>query len=241
MNFKDKKVVIVGGSSGIGFAIAKAALEANAHVVIVSRSTEKLNQAKQRLNNKVETFSTDMRDFSELEKVFEKIGKFDHLQITASEISFGDFKDLSISDAKSAFENKFWGPYQTVKSALPYLSPQGTITFYSGAYSQLPKTPGASVIAAVNSAIEGLSRALAVELAPIRVNTITPGIVDTELFTTLGMDAEQRESFFNEITAGQVIKRPAQPNEIAQSALYLMGNTYSTGNTLFVDGGLTFR
>lgn len=241
MNFKDKKIVIVGGSSGIGFAIAKASLEANANVVIVSRSADKLNQAKQRLNNAVETFTADIRDFSQLEALFEKIGKFDHLQITASEISFGDFESLSMSDAKNAFENKFWGPYQTTKAALPYLNKQGSITFYSGAYSQLPKTPGASVIAAVNSAVEGLSRALAVELAPIRVNTITPGIVDTELFTTLGMDAEQCESFFNEITAGQVIKRPAQPSEIAQTALYLMGNTYSTGNTLFVDGGLTFR
>ena len=241
MNFKDKKIVIVGGSSGIGFAIAQAALEANANVVIVSRSADKLNKAKQRLKNLVETFTADIRDFSQLEQLFEKIGRFDHLQITASEISFGDFETLSISDAKGAFENKFWGPYQTAKAALPYLSQQGSITFYSGAYSQLPKTPGASVIAAVNSAVEGLSRALAVELAPIRVNTITPGIVDTELFTTLGMDDEQRSSFFNEITAGQVIKRPAQPGEIAQTALYLMENMYSTGNTLFVDGGLTFR
>lgn len=241
MNIKNQKIVIVGGSSGIGFSIAKAALEEGANVVIASRSADKLRHAKERLNNRVETFETDIRDFSQLASLFKKIGTFDHLQITASEISFGEFATLSIQDAKSAFDNKFWGPYQTVKAALPYLSQQGSITFYSGAYSQLPKTPGASVIAAINSAIEGLGRALALELSPIRINTITPGIVDTELFTNLGMDTEQRVNFFNDITAGQVIKRPAQPEEIAQSALYLMRNTYSTGNTLFVDGGLTFR
>lgn len=113
MNVKDKKIVIVGGSSGIGFAIAKAALEANAKVVIVSRNIDKLHQAKKRLNDQVEIYAADMRDFLQVEKLFEKIGHFDHLQITASEISFGDFESLSIGDAKSAFENKFWGPYQT--------------------------------------------------------------------------------------------------------------------------------
>lgn len=241
MNIKNQKIVIVGGSSGIGFAIAKAALEESAEVVIVSRNTDKLKRAKERLNNKVETFDADIRDSLQLEPLFEKIGAFDHLQITASEINFGEFATLSIQEAKNAFDNKFWGPYQTVKAALQHLSPKGSITFYSGAYSQFPKTTGASVVAAINSAIEGLSRALALELSPIRVNTITPGIVDTELFENLGMDAEQRTHFFNDITAGQVIKRPAQPEEIAQSALYLMSNTYSTGNTLFIDGGLTFR
>jgi NAD(P)-dependent dehydrogenase (short-subunit alcohol dehydrogenase family) len=139
------------------------------------------------------------------------------------------------------FDSKFWGPYQAAKAALPYLKSTGSITFYSGAYSQMPKTPGASVAASINSAVEGLSRALAVELAPIRVNTITPGVVDTELFVNMGMDKIQCESFFKEVTASQAIKRPAQPEEIAIAALYLMTNTYSTANTLFVDGGLTFR
>ena len=241
MNLSNKKIVIIGGSSGIGFAIAKAAVEANANVVIVSRNSDKLNDAKQRLNNLVETCVADIRDLSQLELLFQKIGAFDHLQLTASEISFGHFDSLPMNDAKAMFDSKFWCPYQAVKAALPYLNKQGSVTFYSGAYSQMPKTPGASVAAAINSAVEGLSRALAVELAPIRINTITPGIVDTELFENLGMKAEERTEFFKEVTSGQVIKRPAQPDEIAQTALYLMSNTYSTGNTLFVDGGLTFR
>ncbi len=241
MHIHNKKIVIIGGSSGIGFAIAKAALEAGAHVTIVSRNQEKLANAKARLNESVETFVADIRDLAQLETLFQKIGTFDHLQLTASEISFGNFETLSITDAKAMFDSKFWGPYQAAKAALPYLNKKGSITFYSGAYSQLPKTPGASAAAAINSAVEGLSRALAVELAPIRVNTITPGIVDTELFANLGMNAEQRTTFFKEVTAGQVIKRPAEAAEIAQTALYLMSNTYSTANTLFVDGGLTFR
>ncbi len=241
MFLQNKKIVIIGGSSGIGFAIAETALEAGAKVIIASRSKEKLAEAKARLNHQVETFSVDTRDLSQLKAFFAQIGSFDHLQITASEISFGEFSSLPMEDAKAMFESKFWGPYQAAQAALPYLSPQGSITFYSGAYSQLPKTPGASVAAAINSAVEGLGRALAVELAPIRVNTITPGIVDTELFTTLGFDASQRQTLFEAVTQSQVIKRPAMPKEISQTALYLMSNTYSTGNTLFVDGGLTFR
>ncbi len=241
MKFKNKKIIVIGGSSGIGFAIAKAVLEEGAEVVIVSRNGDKLANAKARLNNSVETLVADTRDLQQLEQLFATIGSFDHLQIPASEINFGDFDSLPIPDAKAMFESKFWGPYQAAKAALPYLNKTGSITFYSGAYSQMPRTPGASVAAAINSAVEGLSRALATELAPIRVNTITPGIVDTELFANWGMDQTQRTSFFNEITAGQVIKRAAQPDEIAKAALYLMDNTYSTGNTLFVDGGLTFR
>jgi NAD(P)-dependent dehydrogenase (short-subunit alcohol dehydrogenase family) len=238
---KNKKIVIIGGSSGIGFAIAKAALEEYAEVIIISRSVEKLNQAKKKLDNKVEVFVGDIRNELQLQQIFEKIGTFDHLQLTASEISFGRFDTLSIQDAKAMYDSKFWGPYQAAKAAIPYLKSTGSITFYSGAYSQMPKTPGAAVAASINSAVEGLSRALAVELAPVRVNTITPGVVDTELFANMGMDKTQRESFFNEVTAGQAIKRAAKPDEIALTALYLMKNTYSTANTLFVDGGLTFR
>lgn len=241
MKFKNQKIVVIGGSSGIGFAIAKGVLQAGAELVIVSRDADRLAQAKARLSDDVKTAVADTRDIQQLERLFAHIGPFDHLQITAGEIKFGDFDSLPLSDAKAMFDSKFWGPYQAAKAALPYLSKSGSITFYSGAYSQMPRTPGASVAAAINSAVEGLSRALATELAPIRVNTITPGIVDTELFAKLGMDEAQRTSFFNEVSAAQVIKRVAQPEELAKAALYLMDNTYSTGNTLFVDGGLTFR
>ena len=132
--------------------------------------------------------------------------------------------------------------FAVAKAALPYLKKSGSVTFYSGAYSQTPKTPGASTAAAINSAIEGLSRALAVELAPIRVNALTPGIVDTEIYATLGMDEVQRKTFFKEFSAAhQIIKRPATPAEVANAALYLMANTFATASTLFLDGGLTFR
>jgi len=241
MNLTNQAIVIIGGSSGIGFATAKTAFEEGAKVVIISRNPDKLKQAKELLNHAVETYTCDMRDEHQLQTVFANIGSFDHLQLPGSEIQFGQFDQLSIDDAKNMFDSKFWGPYRAAKAALPFISQSGSITFYSGAYSQLPKTPGASVAAAINSAIEGLARALAVELAPIRVNTITPGVVDTELFTNLGMDQTQRTAFFSEVTKGQPIKRAAYPEEIALTAIYLMKNSYSTANTLFIDGGLTFR
>lgn len=241
MSINNKKILIIGGSSGIGFAIAKKAVETGAEVVIASRNESKLLEAKKRLNDQVTIQVMDTRDAAQLAEGFTQIGPFDHLQLPGAEIQFGAFDTMPLTDAKAMFDSKFWGPYEAVRAALPYLSQAGSITFYSGAYSQLPKSPGASVAAAINGAIESLGRALAVELAPIRVNTITPGIVDTELFTNLGMTDAQRKAFFQEVTGPQIIKRPATPDEIALTALYLMTNTYSTANTLFVDGGLTFR
>lgn len=241
MNLQNQTIVIIGGSSGIGFATAKQAQSEGARVVIVSRSLARLQKAQERLGQEVEIKVADTQDAASLTAAFKAIGPFDHLQLPASEISFGFFAELSVMDAQAAFLSKFWGPYQAARLALPYLRSSGSITFYSGVYSQLPKSPGAPVVAAINSAIEGLARALAVELVPIRVNTITPGIVDTELFANLGMNEAERAAFFAKIAEHQVIKRASRPEEIAETALYLMRNTYSTGNTLFVDGGMTLR
>lgn len=235
---ENKRIVIIGGSSGIGFAIAKLAINEKAHVIIVSRSQEKLAYAKKRLGNDVEISTIDMRNENELERVFKEIGKFDHLQIPASEVETGPFLELPIETAKNSFESKFWGPYMAVKQAVPYLNKEGSITLFSGALGQRP-IHGTVIYASTSCAVEGLSRALAVELAPLRINCISPGLTRTELFDK--WNKETTKNFYADRCGKSIIKRPARPEEIAEAAIHLMQNTYTTGTTLYVDGGYSLK
>jgi len=235
---QNKHVVIVGGSSGIGLAIAENALQNHAVVTIASRSNEKLSNAKSQLLDRANTYSLDYRDENQLINFFNQIGHFDHLIISAAEVNLGTITEMPISKAKEVFNSKFWGSYQTIKHALSMINKNGSIILFSGRLSQRPTNNGSSLLSAVNSAIEGLGRALALELSPIRVNVIAPG------FTQTKMNQEPCEAVnqqYATICEQFIIKRPAEPNEIALAAIYLMENTYATGSTLFVDGGYTFR
>jgi NAD(P)-dependent dehydrogenase (short-subunit alcohol dehydrogenase family) len=238
MNLKGKRVVIIGGSSGIGLATAKLAACAGAGVVIASRSPGKLERASAEIPGEVEAVAVDLRDENSLQRFFDHVGKFDHLTTPAAEVTDGPFLDVDLRQARAAFDSKFWGQYQAARYGAPGILDGGSITLFSGSNSQRP-LPQASVRAAINGAIEGLTRALAVELAPIRVNAVSPGPVDTPLHDHL--PEERREALFQAVAASLPLKRIARPEEIAQTVLYLMTNGFTTGSTLFVDGGYTLR
>ncbi len=180
----------------------------------------------------------NIRDDASLQAFFNNIGQFDHLQLPAAEISIGAFLDTPIDQVKKAFDSKFFGIYNTAKYAVPYLTQNGSITFFSGAASMRP-LPGASALSAVTAAIEGLGRGLAVELAPLRVNTICPGVVDTPLFNMF--NEPERVNFFDSFSSQLPIKHVAKAEEIAMAAIFLMKNTYITGTTVCVDGGYTLK
>jgi NAD(P)-dependent dehydrogenase (short-subunit alcohol dehydrogenase family) len=238
MRFLGQKIVVIGGSSGMGLATAKAAAAEGARVVIASRSEEKLRQAKAQIQGSVEVLTANVLDEISMRSFFEKVGEFDHLTTPGSEAVMGPFLELDTQAARKAFDSKFWGQYHAAKYGAPKIRPGGSITFFSGIWSQRP-IPRASVVAAINSAIEGLGRALAVELAPIRVNVVSPGIVDTPLYG--GMPPDKREAMFKQVAASIPAKRIGKAEEIAQTVLYLMTNGYTTGSTLCVDGGTTLR
>ncbi|HDR8184150.1 TPA: SDR family oxidoreductase [Bacillus thuringiensis] len=232
---KGSRIVIIGGSSGIGFATAEQAIEQGAHVMIAGRSKEKLMIAQEVINNNhLQTYVIDNQDTNQLQDFFKKVGNFDHLFTPGASYTLGPITATN-DIAESSFSGKFWPQYYAVKYAIPFLSNSGSIVLMSGAFSQRP-LKGAPAYGACNGAIESLGKALAVELAPIRVNVVSPG--------TIRREHEQNE---NRLTAYEaykslsLVKRPGHNDEIAHTVLYLMQNNFTTGNVLFPDGGYTYH
>ncbi|MEO1703875.1 MAG: SDR family NAD(P)-dependent oxidoreductase, partial [Pseudomonadota bacterium] len=185
MPLTGQTALVLGGSSGLGRATAKAFLEAGARVWIASRSSEKLDRAAAELSKirPVQTLPLDMTDpvqVAALPDAF--VGGLDHLVISASQAAHGAFAELAVERVEAMFASKFMGPYRVAQAMLPVMRPGGSITFFSGVLS---RRPGRNVagLASVNAAVEGLTRALAVELGPrIRVNCVSPGMVETEAY-----------------------------------------------------------
>lgn len=234
----EKKVVIVGGSSGIGLATAGHLLEAGARVVIAGRSQTKLDLARERFaqyGENVEDYVLDMMDELQVKQFFkQRIKQFDHLVISASETSLVDFKESEMQTVKELFASKFFGPYQLVKHAAPWLSNEGSVTLFSGAAAFKPAKETV-VLGSVNAAVTFLGQALALELSPIRVNVVSPGIIDTPAHSS--MDVTTRNQFFQHVASGLPINRIGTAEDVAESVLYLIRNGFSTGSVLHVDGG----
>jgi NAD(P)-dependent dehydrogenase (short-subunit alcohol dehydrogenase family) len=234
LSLNGKRVVVLGGTSGIGLATAKAFLDESAQVIIASRSSSKLSDAKAKLGGNVEGYEIDFRSEEKVADFFKRVGKFDHLVVTAGEGAMGHFSELPVATVREAFDSKFWGQYITVRAALPYLNNESSITLTSGVYGVRPPQ-GATTLASINSAIDGLARGLSVDLSPIRVNVVSPGIVDTPLYA--GMSAEQRQELYNSIAQQLPVGRVAQAEDIAETYVYLAKNGFTTGTTVLVDGG----
>ena len=227
--------MVVGGSSGIGLASAKALAAAGARVAIAGRSPEKLKAARQAIATPIETHPVDITNDESIERLFDAVGPLDHLVITASEAALGRFLEIEPAAARRFFDSKFWGPYAVARRAVPHIDRGGSITFFSGAAGSRA-SPGFSCGSAINAAVEALARSLAVELAPIRVNTISPGLIDTPVWGSLVTPAE-RDALFAETAAKLPAGRIGRPEDVAEAVLFLIRNPYTTGTTLFVDGG----
>lgn len=238
MSIEGERIVIIGGSSGIGLAVAKMASSKGAAVVIAGRSRERLEKAMAEIGGNVEAYQLDVTNRDELESFFDRIGEFDHLTTPAADTSAGPFLELSIEEARRVFESKFWGQYIAARYAVPNIRQGGSIVLFAGIYAQRPPA-GSLPIPAINGAIEALGRALAVELAPLRVNVVSPGLIDTPAYA--GMPPEQREAIFKQAAESLPIGRVGRPEDIAHTVIYLMTNTFTTGSTLYPDGGYTLR
>jgi NAD(P)-dependent dehydrogenase (short-subunit alcohol dehydrogenase family) len=238
MELQGKSYLIVGGSSGIGRATAKLAIERGASVEIVGRSADKLGAAAATIeSNKLSAVSLDMMDEKAVRDYFsgKAEGAFDALIITASSAVHGPFATAKTKDIEGMIASKFMGPFVFTREALPYLRDGGSITFTSGVLSRRPGANGAG-LSAVNAAVEGLSRAMALELGPrLRVNTLSPGMTRTDAYSAMTDDA--REAMFQSVSEGLPLKRVADANDLAEAALFLSSNSFTTGHVMDVDGG----
>ncbi|WP_141433222.1 SDR family oxidoreductase [Bacillus sp. 03113] len=234
MSLEGKKVIIIGGSSGIGLSAAELALQKGAEVTIVSRSTKKLEQAAQTLQGKVQIYSLDFTNEEEVKAFFAHIESVDHLVVTAAVTFGGSFLQTETKKVRELFENKFWGQYYAAKYGAEKLAQDGSITLFSGvvAYKSMI---GSAALGAVNAAISNLGKTLALELAPKRVNVVSPGIIDTP--SRSKMDPESRESFYSSIKEKLPVKKVGQSEDVAKGVLYLIENEFTTGTVLHVEGG----
>tara|TARA_R110002096_G_scaffold19729_16_gene65820 strand:- start:9669 stop:10391 length:723 start_codon:yes stop_codon:yes gene_type:complete len=230
----DSAVIILGGSSGIGLATATAARAAGANVTITGRDPQRLASARAALGDAVTAVELDAADEAGTQQLFSTLAAVDHVFITAGTLVADAGLATPSGELRPALDTRFWGALYAAKYAAPNMSAGGSITFMSGTAGRRP-LPGAAVASASCGAVDAFARALALDLAPIRVNTISPGYVDTPLFD--GLLGAQRDAVLAEVAQSLPVKRIGRPEEIADAVLFLMNNAYVNGINLVVDGG----
>jgi NAD(P)-dependent dehydrogenase (short-subunit alcohol dehydrogenase family) len=224
--------LVIGGSSGIGLATAVAAAEAGASVTIASRSKPKLDAALGSIRRAGRAVILDTHDQSALERFFMAEPPWDHVVISAAQTPTGPVRTLGLADAGAAMESKFWGAYRVSRAAK--IKARGSLTLISGFLSVRPSAD-AVLQGAINAALEALARGLALELAPVRVNAVSPGLIATPLWS--GMAEEAREAMFAGAAAHLPARRAGQPEDVANAVLFLATTSFATGSTVRVDGG----
>jgi NAD(P)-dependent dehydrogenase (short-subunit alcohol dehydrogenase family) len=235
MTLNGKRIVVLGGSSGIGLATAQAAVREGASVAIASSRKARVDEALATLPAGTEGHVLDLADSAATQALFARLGSFDHLVFTAGEtLQLGPLATTDLDAARRFFTLRYWGAYCAAKFGSGGIRSGGSIVFTSGVAGRRPH-PGWSLGASICAAMEGLTRALAVELAPIRVNIVSPGVVRTPLWAN--MTEADRAALYQQISDRLPVGHVGDAAEIAQAYLYLMRQTYSTGQVLVVDGG----
>lgn len=233
-----RKIVVVGGSSGIGLGVATAALERGAELVLVGRSQEKLLAAQHQLggNGRIKTVTADMTREAEIAAAFAGIGSFDHLVSTAGNPPPGEpIGETDAEVVRRFIDDKLVGAVLVAKHAVRTLKRGGSLTFTSGINKDRPPVPGGAVVSAIAGSFSYFARALALELAPSRVNIVSPGWVDTPMFDDLV--GEAKAGYFEAMAARLPIGRIAAPADVAPAYLYAMESEFMTGETIHIDGG----
>jgi NAD(P)-dependent dehydrogenase (short-subunit alcohol dehydrogenase family) len=230
MLLKGKKVVVVGGSSGIGLATAEMAKREGADVIVASRNVERLDAVAERLN--AIAIPADVTSDDSVAKLFQSCGPVDHVVVTAAQLRTGPFKTVKMEDVRATMEGKFWGAWRVAQAA--DIRPGGSLTLVSGYLSIRPR-PNAAIVSAANGALESLARALALELAPVRVNAVSPGIIDTPI--RAAMPEAARLDMLAKTAAALPVGRVGVGEDVAQQILAFMTIGFATGSIVYLDGG----
>ena len=230
MLLKGKKVVVVGGSSGIGLATAEMAVSEGAEVIVASRNAERLDAAAKKIG--ATAISADVTSDQSVSELFRRCGAVDHVVVTAAQLKTGPFKSVAMEDVRATMESKFWGAWRVARSA--EIRPGGSLTLVTGFLSVRPR-PNSAIVGSANGALESLARALALELAPVRVNAVSPGVIDTPI--RAAMPEEARRDMLAKTAAGLPVGRVGQGEDIARQILAFMANGFATGSIVYIDGG----
>ncbi len=232
MEFDGKRVLVVGGSSGIGEAAALAFAQRGAQVTIASRDAGKLAASAARIGHGVATGAIDITDEASVNAFFDGADEFDHVVVSAAQTATGPVRGLDLAAAQAAMDSKFWGAYRIARAVR--IREGGSLTFVSGFLSVRPSKT--SVLqGAINAALEALARGLALELSPVRVNAVSPGMIATPLWDKL--DAAARETMYEGAAARLPARCVGQAEDVANAIVYLAATRYATGSTVLVDGG----
>lgn len=242
MELKGKKVIIIGGSSGIGLGVAKLAAAKGAQVMIASRSKEKLQRAKEEIGGKVEIAVLNATKEEDVKAFFDAIDSFDHLVCSIHDPSPNTLgramlpvSQVATDAARQWMETKFWGQYLSAKYGEPKLSPKGSIILTAGIASKR-YVPGHAAIAATNAAVGAFGWLFAHEIGTKRCNVVSAGLVYTPAYDL--MSTEEHKTFFGAFSNMLPVKHVATPEEVALTYIYLMESDYHTGDVICVDGGL---
>lgn len=227
-----KHVVVIGGTSGIGLAIAEHSLAAGARVTAASRNP---GRAAGTVPAGIAAEQVDITSATSVGSLLERVGAFDHLAVSAGATALGTVRELDSGAARAFMDTKFWGAYEGVRAAADRIAQDGSIVLIGGIASR-KHGPGRPVMAAINAALEAFGKANAVDLAPVRVNVIAPGLVETPAFADVPADVRQR--LMAQYVASVPVARVGLPEDIASTAVFLMTNGYVTGSVVDVDGGV---
>jgi NAD(P)-dependent dehydrogenase (short-subunit alcohol dehydrogenase family) len=229
-----QKVVVFGGGSGAGLGAAKLLASKGAEVIVTGRSVDKMEAARR---EGLTAKAVDGKDVAAVRAFFEELGPFDHLVITAGQTNRGGSFVDNITDQsfRETFDGKFWVQVNAAQAGARTIKKGGSITFFSGGANRRA-LKGMANIAAVNAAIDGIVPTLALELAPTRVNAISPGTLRTSYWT--GVPDDQLEAIFDRTAKGLPAGRVGTPDDIANAVLFIVTTSFVTGSVLTVDGGL---
>ncbi len=235
MAIKNQQVVVIGGSSGMGLAVAKLCAAEGATVTIASRDRGKLARAAAEIGSNCRHEVLDMTEEKAVEKFFSGFTGLDHLLLVgAGRPAWGPLREVTTEALMSAFQTKLLGYFLCAKHAAPIMSAKGSMLFTVGGAARAA-IPGTSGLAAVNGGIVAMARTLAKELAPVRVNVISPGLVDTPAYSW--MNAEERKAFYHKMGAALPVGRIGSVDDIAALMLAIVSNGFMTGSVVDVDGG----